>query len=43
MFGGRDISADFPWLGQAALYAVNETVGAAEVDRLVAALREVLA
>jgi len=43
VFGGRDISAEFPWLGQAALYAVNETVGTPEVDLLVAALREVVA
>lgn len=43
IFGGRDLSADFPWLGQAALYAVNDTIGAADIDRLGAALTEILA
>jgi glycine dehydrogenase subunit 1 len=43
IFGGRDLSGDFPWLGQTALYAVNDTLGAAEIDRLADALTEVLA
>jgi glycine dehydrogenase subunit 1 len=43
IFGGRDLSADFPWLGQAALYAVSDTMGSAEIDRLADALTEVLA
>jgi glycine cleavage system P protein (glycine dehydrogenase) subunit 1 len=43
IFGGRDLSADYPWLGQSALYAVNDTVGQAEIDRLAEALAETLA
>jgi glycine dehydrogenase subunit 1 len=43
IFGGRDLSADFPWLGQAALYAVNDTTGTREIDRLADALAEILA
>ena len=42
IFGGRDLSADLPWLGQAALYAVTENHGQADIDRLAAALAEVL-
>jgi glycine dehydrogenase subunit 1 len=43
IFGGRDLSTDFPWLGQAALYAVNDTLGKPEIDRLADALTEILA
>ena len=34
IFGGRDLSTAYPWLGQAALYGVDDTIGAAEIDRL---------
>ena len=43
IFGGRDVSADYPWLGQAALYGINDTTGAAEIDRLADVLAEILA
>jgi glycine dehydrogenase subunit 1 len=43
IFGGHDLSADFPWLGQAALYAVSDRTGQAEIDGLAAALREIVA
>ncbi|MGC8634113.1 MAG: aminomethyl-transferring glycine dehydrogenase subunit GcvPA [Candidatus Limnocylindrales bacterium] len=43
IFGGVDLSADFPELGQAALYCVTETHTRTDVDRLTATLREVLA
>jgi glycine dehydrogenase subunit 1 len=42
IFGGRDLSGDFPWLGQSALYAVNDTIGTAKIDRLADALQAVL-
>jgi glycine dehydrogenase subunit 1 len=41
-FGGRDLSDDFPQLGQSALYAVNETIGEADIDGLASTLAEVL-
>ena len=43
IFGGRDLSADYPELGQSALYCVTEVHTRADIDRLVAALAEVLA
>jgi glycine dehydrogenase subunit 1 len=42
IFGGHDLSVDFPWLGQAALYAVSDRTGQAEIDGLAAALREIV-
>ncbi|MDD2586689.1 MAG: aminomethyl-transferring glycine dehydrogenase subunit GcvPA [Syntrophomonadaceae bacterium] len=41
IFGGKDLSGDFPELGQSALYCVTETHSKEEIDRLVEALREV--
>ena len=41
IFGGKDLSSDFPELGQSALYAVTEVHTQDDIDRLVAALREV--
>lgn len=41
IFGGKDLSADLPDLGQSALYCVTEIHNAADIDRLVAALREI--
>jgi len=43
IFGGRDLSADYPELGQSALYCVTEIHSRSDIDRLVDALREVLA
>jgi len=42
IFGGKDLSAEFPELGQCALYAVTEIHRQADIDRLRAALQEVL-
>jgi len=42
IFGGHDLSGAFPVLGQAALYAFTEVHAQADIDALVAALREVL-
>ena len=42
VFGGRDLSGDYPWLGQSALYCITEVHSRADIDRLAAALRDVL-
>ncbi len=42
IFGGHDLSADFPDLGQAALYAVTEIHSKGDIDRLVEALSKVV-
>ncbi len=42
IFGGLDLSKDFPQHGQSALFAVTEVVGKAEIDKLIAALGEIL-
>ena len=41
IFGGADLSGDFPELGQSALYCVTETMTREDIDALVRALREV--
>lgn len=43
IFGGKDLSAEFPELGQSALYCVTEVHTAADIERLAATLEEVLA
>ena len=43
IFGGKDLSRDFPELGQSALYCVTEVHAQANLDRLAAALSEVVA
>jgi glycine dehydrogenase subunit 1 len=43
IFGGVDLSAEFPGLGQSALYCVTEMHTQADIDRLAAALAEVVA
>ena len=43
IFGGHDLSTQRPELGQAALYCVTEVHTKADIDRLAATLREVLA
>ena len=43
IFGGRDLSADFPALGQCALYCVTEIHTKEDIERLRDALRAVLA
>ena len=41
IFGGKDLSTDFPELGKSALYCVTEVHTADDIDRLVEALREI--
>ena len=43
IYGGHDLSRDFPEYGQCALYCVTEIHRQADIDRLVAALGEVTA
>jgi glycine dehydrogenase subunit 1 len=43
IFGGKDLSQDFPALGQSALYCVTELHSKADIDRLAVALKEILA
>jgi glycine dehydrogenase subunit 1 len=43
IFGGHDLSGEFPELGQSGLYCVTEVHSKADIDRLAAALREVVA
>jgi glycine dehydrogenase subunit 1 len=42
IFGGHDLSRDHPELGQSALYCVTEVHSQADIDRLAAALQEVV-
>jgi glycine dehydrogenase subunit 1 len=41
IFGGKDLSADFPKFGQCALYAITEIHTADDIARLATALREI--
>jgi glycine dehydrogenase subunit 1 len=43
VFGGKDLSTDFPELGESALYCVTEIHTADDIDTLTTALRKVLA
>ena len=42
IFGGKDLSREFPELGQSALFSVTEVHTQADIDRLAAALSEVV-
>jgi glycine dehydrogenase subunit 1 len=42
IFGGKDLSAEFPELGNSALYCVTEVHTREEIDRLADALEEVI-
>jgi glycine dehydrogenase subunit 1 len=42
IFGGLDLSAEFPRLGQTALYCVTEQVGQDEIDRFISVLAGIL-
>jgi len=42
IFGGKDLSADFPELGQSALFCVTEVHTEQDIEALVSALTEVL-
>ena len=43
IFGGKDLSAELPEFGQSALYCVTEIHSKDDIDRLAAALKEVVA
>lgn len=43
IFGGQDLSEEFPALGECALYCVTEVHSKADIDRLAAAVAEVIA
>nr|WP_193611849.1 aminomethyl-transferring glycine dehydrogenase subunit GcvPA [Nocardioides lijunqiniae] len=42
IFGGKDLSEDFPELGQSALYCVTEIHTQSDIERLVEAIRKVV-
>ena len=42
IFGGKDLSGEFPELGRSALYCVTEVHTKGDIDRLVDALKEVV-
>jgi len=42
IFGGKDISREFPEFGQSALYCVTETHSREDIDRLAAVLKEIV-
>lgn len=42
IFGGKDLSGDFPELGQSALYCVTEIHTLSDIERLAGALKKVL-
>jgi glycine dehydrogenase subunit 1 len=43
IFGGKDLSAEIPALGQSALYCVTEVHSESDIERLATALREIVA
>ncbi|GHC77245.1 hypothetical protein GCM10007320_16630 [Pseudorhodoferax aquiterrae] len=43
IFGGKDLTADFPELGASALFCVTEVHSAADIERLATALQKVIA
>ena len=42
IFGGKDLSREFPQLGQCALYCVSELTTQAEMDKLVNAIAHIV-
>lgn len=42
IFGGKDLSSDFPELGQCALYCVTEVHTKDDIDKLVEAMKEIV-
>ena len=42
IFGGKDLSQEFPWLGESNLVCVTEVHTREDIDRLVSSLQEVL-
>ena len=43
IFGGKDLSGEFPELGQSALYSFTEIHTKSDIDRLADVLKEVVA
>jgi glycine dehydrogenase subunit 1 len=43
VFGGKDLTTEFPWLGESALFCITEVHTGDDIDRLVCILREVVA
>ena len=43
IFGGKDVSGEFPELGQSALYCVTEIITEEDIERLVFALKKIIA
>ena len=41
IFGGKDISGEFPAFGQSALYCVTEIITKADIDRFIEALKDI--
>ncbi|MCL2496295.1 MAG: aminomethyl-transferring glycine dehydrogenase subunit GcvPA [Clostridiales bacterium] len=41
IFGGKDLSGDFPALGQSALFCITEIISAEDIHKLAAALAEI--
>ncbi|MCI1592531.1 MAG: hypothetical protein LKH79_18600 [Heyndrickxia oleronia] len=42
IFGGKDLSIEFPELGQCALYCVTEIHTKEDIDRLIDSLTEII-
>jgi glycine dehydrogenase subunit 1 len=42
IFGGKDLSCEFPWLGESALVCVTEVHTREDIDRLVSTVKEVV-
>jgi glycine dehydrogenase subunit 1 len=42
IFGGKDVSGEFPELGQSALYCVTEIITEEDIERLVFALKKII-
>jgi glycine dehydrogenase subunit 1 len=42
IFGGKDLTKEFPDLGNCALYCITEVHTKADIDALVSALKEVI-
>jgi glycine dehydrogenase subunit 1 len=43
IFGGKDLSHEFPWLGESALFCFTEVHTKEDIDQLVSALKEAVA
>jgi glycine dehydrogenase subunit 1 len=42
IFGGKDLSRDFPWLGESALYCFSEMTSADSIEALADALKDIV-